>query len=275
MLNDNVRHQHLAPNQQLLVSLLQLCVRLIQSNAPTGAGHAAASTAGRLFDESGSSSAGTLCPDGTSSDYEVASNESLTDETKQQQLQQNAAASALPPADADEAMDQGSSTATLPAAPSVADNVLQHQPTMTRLLTSLTQCSGSSLTMLMSSVHKGCDLDEDLYDDVADIAGTWTANQMVNNVSPFRTPSWTKGSMGAGNGVGGGNSSNASGHSPSDPSSASADLSSVSEAVFQVLILLAKRASTPNMIINPLYQFLKSSESYSIQYLMRFYLYLP
>lgn len=96
---------------------------------------------------------------------------------------------------------QGNATSAFAKVPCVADNVLQHHATMTRLLSALSQSSSSSFVMLMSSMYPLSSID---------------AN--------------------------------------------SSDPTTVADAVFQILMLLGRRATKPGLIIKPLYEYLKSSK---------------
>lgn len=85
--------------------------------------------------------------------------------------------------------------------PCVTDTVLQHYPTMTRLLGSLSHCLSSSFAMLVvSTMYSG----------------------EVNNT--FGDPQ------------------------------------TVADAVFQLLMLLTKKATQPTLVVKPLYYFLNSSK---------------
>ncbi|XP_055696918.1 baculoviral IAP repeat-containing protein 6 isoform X3 [Phlebotomus papatasi] len=86
----------------------------------------------------------------------------------------------------------------------VADTVLQHYPTMTRLLGSLSHCSSSSFALLAASA-------------------------MYSSVNPL------------------------------DTNSAFGEPQTVADAVFQLLMLLSKKASQPVLVVRPIYQFLNTT----------------
>ncbi|XP_059612083.1 baculoviral IAP repeat-containing protein 6 [Phlebotomus argentipes] len=86
----------------------------------------------------------------------------------------------------------------------VADTVLQHYPTMTRLLGSLSHCSSSSFALLAASA-------------------------MYSSVNPL------------------------------DTNSAFGEPQTVADAVFQLLMLLSKKASQPVLVVKPIYLFLNTT----------------
>ncbi|XP_055678936.1 baculoviral IAP repeat-containing protein 6 isoform X3 [Lutzomyia longipalpis] len=88
--------------------------------------------------------------------------------------------------------------------PCVADTVLQHYPTMTRLLGSLSHCSSSSFALLAASA-------------------------MYSSVNPL------------------------------DTNSAFGEPQTVADAVFQLLMLLSKKASLPVLVVKPIYLFLNTT----------------
>lgn len=111
------------------------------------------------------------------------SNESQTDEIKAEQQHQ----SDVP-------------TVKVPCA---VDTVLQHSPTMARLLGSLSQSSSSSFALLASSLYP--------------LNSSETNNLII-------------------------------------------DPTTVADAVFQILMLLSKKASQPILVVKPLYDYLHSSK---------------
>lgn len=88
--------------------------------------------------------------------------------------------------------------------PCAADTVLQHTPTMNRLLGSLSNCSSSSFAMLVAS---------SMY--------SVSSGDTNNTLSEPQT---------------------------------------VADAVFQLLMLLSKKATQPLLVVKPLYEFLSKSK---------------
>lgn len=163
---ENARFSQTPPEQMLLVSLLKLASRLIQTSL-----HRTNEDAPMTVDN----------------DDEHAPKPAFHPEVGGPSS--SAGQSTAPP------------TSAFAKVPCVADNVLQHHATMTRLLSSLSQSSSSSFVMLMSSMYPLSSID---------------AN--------------------------------------------SSDPTTVADAVFQILMLLGRRATKPGLIIKPLYEYLKSSE---------------
>lgn len=174
--SENARQNTTVSDNSLLVCLLKLSAKLVQTVLPPRAGDV-----------------GDLAAGPTSIPVQSTSNESQTDEIKaeQQQHQQQP-----------EASTSSGVTARQIKEVCVADTVLQHYPTMNRLLASLSQSSSSSFALLASSLY------------------------------PMN---------------------------PLDTTSAIGDPTTVADAVFQILMLLSRKATQPALVIKPLYDFLKSS----------------
>lgn len=181
---DNARQNQTPPEQSLLVCLLKLSSRLIQTS---------------LHRNNDDSPAMVVDQDPI--------NESQTDENKAAANQQQ---SSQAQADMSGAAQQSAASSSISSTssafakvPCVADNVLQHFPTMNRLLSTLAHSSSSSFVMLMSSMYPLSSID---------------AN--------------------------------------------SSDPTTVADAVFQILMLLGRRATKSRLIIKPLFEHLRSSKSF-------------
>lgn len=166
---ENSRFTPTPPEQMLLVSLLKLASRLIQTSLHR------------------------TNEDSETAPMAVDDEQMQTDEASQQFYNDVAGPSG--------STGQSSATSAFAKVPCVADNVLQHHATMTRLMGALSQSSSSSSAMLMSSVYPLSSIDANV----------------------------------------------------SDPTT-------VEDAVFQILMLLGRRATKPEFIIKPLYEYLKSSK---------------
>lgn len=205
------RHNHVPPNLSMLLSLLQLCAKLIEATAKNSDATAAADqgqTAAPATDPATMMSA---------DDYEVAG---LTANDKQQQQH------------ADEKMDADESM-PLSSAPNIADNVLHHQATMTRLLAALTQSTNSSFSLLVASFST----DDDVNGEGTNKSVGETSTEAGKTVAALHAQY-----------LGG----------PSLQSNA--EPASLSDAVFDVLILLGRRASKATLMIQPIVEYLKQSE---------------
>lgn len=240
MMSSNLRYNPLAPSQTLIVLLLKLCSRLIQSTEPAApARPSSTSSSSSPPRASEIPPAATLQPPRMSAcDYEVAS---LTDENKAA-----AAVAGQQPTPAGEAMEQDhefvghapasdeqQSNAAVPDvdSPKVADNVLQHQPTMLRLLTTLATSDGASIAMVLASFNAdNADYDDYEYEDDIYMDHSAASTTTAASRSPWNQPVTYK------------------------------DSTTVTDAVYEMLMLLGKRASSPRLMIAPLYEFIKSSE---------------
>lgn len=167
---ENAPFTQTPPEQMLLVSLLKLASRLIQTS---------------LHRTNEESDAATMAVD----DEQIQ----VDDKTQHFYPEVGGPSSG--------SSGQNAATSAFAKVPCVADNVLQHHATMTRLLGALSQSSSSSFVMLMSSMYPLSSID---------------AN--------------------------------------------SSDPRTVADAVFQILMLLGRRATKPGLIIKPLYEYLKSSK---------------
>lgn len=171
--SESARQNTTVSDNSLLVCLLKLSAKLVQTVLPQR-------------DETAAQSSANVSP------VQSTSNECQTDETKAEQQQQQE--------------PEPSTSSGARAAPKelcIADTVLQHYPTMNRLLASLSQSSSSSFVLLASSLY------------------------------PMN---------------------------PLDTTSAIGDPTTVADAVFQILMLLSRKATQPALVIKPLYDFLKSSK---------------
>lgn len=187
--SENARQNTTVSDNSLLVCLLRLSSLLVQTALPT--------RRGAHDDSMATDSASEIPSSSHRSSNASTSNDCQTDETKAEQ-QQHHHQEAGPSSAANTApLAQPSTTIRVPC---VADTVLQHYPTMNRLLGSLSQ--SNSTPFLETTFYP-------------------TSNDSTNTAGAPTT---------------------------------------VVDAVFQLLMLLSRKATQPTLVIKPLYDFLKSSK---------------
>lgn len=195
--SENARQNTTVSDNSLLVCLLRLSSLLVQTALPTRRGHEDSMATDNASDIPSSSHRS------HSNATASTSNDCQTDETKAEQ-QQNHHQEAGPSSAVNTApLAQPTATVKMPC---VADTVLQHYPTMNRLLGSLSQ--SNSTPFLETAFYP-------------------TTNDSTNTAGAPTT---------------------------------------VVDAVFQLLMLLSRKATQPTLVIKPLYDFLKSSKYHAKLY---------
>ncbi|XP_023289754.1 baculoviral IAP repeat-containing protein 6 isoform X3 [Orussus abietinus] len=175
----DARHGRPASWNTLVVALIKLVCRLVQTPLPNSrCSQSEGATEMEIGDEA-------LRPGASSNGCQTSIDTSQTDECKVAEQQ-----TCLRPQQ---------TGLNVPHVPCVADTVLQHEPTMMRLLAALGHSSGSSLAMLLGEGP-----------------GTGAATEL-------------------------------------------GDPASVPDATFQLLSTLAQKASSPMLVLNPLYRYLAST----------------
>lgn len=218
------QHNYVPPNLAMLLLLLQLCAKLIQASKLKAGATERQAAAPNTATPTQQSDATMMSAD----DYEVAeitnnqmpavehlySHQQLKNGCERQQQSRR------------DAMD-----ANQYSCQNIADNVLQHQATMTRLLVALTQSTNSSFSLLVASFSS---------DD--DVSG----GDRAHKVETFAEASKTTAAL----------------HSQyvGAPYLSCNEPASLADAVFDVLILLGRLASRSTSIIQPIVQYLKQSK---------------
>ncbi|XP_033217381.1 baculoviral IAP repeat-containing protein 6 isoform X2 [Belonocnema kinseyi] len=182
VLGGDARQGRPASWDALIVALIKLVCRLVQTPLPSARSSRSDSASDMELGEA------IQRPGGSKMGTQSSTSISQTDESKVAEQQTS--------------LRMQQSGAPKPRVPCVADTVLQHEPTMMRLLGALGHSSGSSLAMLF---------------------GDGSAGNAPAEFGEFENP-------------------------PSIP-----------DATFQLLSTLTKKASSPTLVLNPVYQYLASS----------------
>lgn len=187
VLGGDARQGRPASWDALIVALIKLVCRLVQTPLPSARSSRSDSATDMELGEA------IQRPGGSKVGAQSSASTSQTDESKVAEQQTS--------------LRMQQSGAPKPRVPCVADTVLQHEPTMVRLLGALGHSSGSSLAMLF---------------------GDGSAGNAPAEFGEFENP-------------------------PSIP-----------DATFQLLSTLTKKASSPTLVLNPVYQYLASCKSFVI-----------